>query len=96
MNQSLAVIVACCVLVWPRAAAAQESPLLPEAAYRQLVNEMSGDIAFEHIRWFTHYHRPMGGSDGFEAVAKYVEAKAREYGLEDVGYSPLKYSSKSW
>lgn len=96
MNQSLAVIVGCCVLVWPRAAAAQESPLLPEAVYRQLVNEMSGDIAFEHIRWFTHYHRPMGGSEGFEAVAKYVEAKAREYGLEDVRYIPLKYSSKSW
>ena len=73
------------------ALAAQESPFLPEPVYRALVNEMSGDIAYEHIRWFTHYHRPMGGSEGFEAVAKYVEEKAREYGLEDVRYIPLKY-----
>ena len=69
---------------------------MPEPVYRALVNEMSGDIAYEHIRWFTHYHRPMGGSEGFEAVAKYVEQKAREYGLEDVRYIPLKYSSHSW
>jgi Peptidase family M28 len=80
----------------PRAVAAQESALMPEPVYRALVNEMSGDIAYEHIRWFTHYHRPMGGSEGFEAVAKYVEQKAREYGLEDVRYIPLKYSSHSW
>ena len=80
MNQSLAVIVVCCVLVGARAVAAQESPLHARARLPGLVNEMSGDIAYEHIRWFTHYHRPMGGSEGFEAVAKYVEEKAREYG----------------
>jgi hypothetical protein len=96
MNQSLAVILTCCVVFLPRALLAQESPLLPEPVYRALVNEMSGDIAYEHIRWFTHFHRPMGGSEGFEAVAKYVEEKAREYGLEDVRYIPLKYTSHSW
>jgi Peptidase family M28 len=96
MNQSVAVILACCVVFSPCALTAQESPLMPEPVYRALVNEMSGDIAYEHIRWFTHYHRPMGGSEGFEAVAKYVEQKAREYGLEDVRYIPLKYSSHSW
>jgi Peptidase family M28 len=96
MNQSLAVILTGCVMCVPRAVAAQESALMPEPVYRALVNEMSGDIAYEHIRWFTHYHRPMGGSEGFEAVAKYVEQKAREYGLEDVRYIPLKYSSHSW
>ena len=69
---------------------------MPAPVYRAIVNEMSGDIAYEHIRWFTHYHRPMGGSEGFEAVAKYVEEKAREYGLEDVRYIPLTYSSHSW
>jgi len=96
MNQSLAVILTCGVVLLPGGLAAQESPLLPEPVYGALVNEMSGDIAYEHIRWFTHYHRPMGGSEGFEAVAKYVETKAREYGLEDVRYIPLKYSSNSW
>ena len=69
---------------------------MPEPVYRAIVNEISGDIAYEHIRWFTHYHRPMGGSEGFEAVAKYVAEKAREYGLEDVRYIPLTYSSHSW
>src|SRR6187200_2745329 len=96
MNQSLAVILVGCVCVAPRVVAAQESPFMPEPVYRAIVNEISGDIAFEHIRWLTHYHRPMGGSEGFEAVAKYVEQKAREYGLEDVRYIPLKYSSNSW
>ena len=59
---------------------------MPEPVYRAIVNEISGDIAYEHIRWFTHYHRPMGGSEGFEAVAKYVADKAGEYGLEDIRY----------
>ncbi len=96
MNQSLAVILVGCVCVAPRVVAAQESPFMPEPVYRAIVNEISGDIAYEHIRWFTHYHRPMGGSEGFEAVAKYVAEKAREYGLEDVRYIPLTYSSHSW
>ena len=96
MNQSLAVILVGCVCAAPRVVAAQESPFMPEPVYRAIVNEISGDIAYEHIRWFTHYHRPMGGSEGFEAVAKYVAEKAREYGLEDVRYIPLTYSSHSW
>jgi hypothetical protein len=76
-------------------AAAQESPFLGERTYRTLLNEISGDIAFEHIRWFTHFHRPMGGNEGFEAVAKYVEEKARAYGLEDVRRISLK-NDRSW
>lgn len=79
----------------PRPSLAQESPFLPEKTLRALVNEISGDIAFEHIRWFTHYHRPMGGNEGFEAVARYVEQKAKEYGLEDVRYVSLK-GDRSW
>src|SRR5262245_46103078 len=96
MRQPLAVVTAIVLVLWALPAVAQRSPLLPDGLYDALVNEISGDIAFEHIRWLTHYHRPMGGSEGFEAVAKYVEQKAREYGLEDVRYIPLTYSSKSW
>lgn len=77
-------------------AAAQESPFLDERVYRALVNEVSGDIAFEHMRYFTHFHRPMGGSEGFEAVARYVDEKARAYGLEQVRYIPLASDSPSW
>jgi hypothetical protein len=76
--------------------AAQQSPFLDEAVFRALVNELSGDIAFEHLRYFTQFHRPMGGSEGFEAVARYVEQKAREYGLEAVRYIPLASDTPSW
>ncbi len=67
---------------------AQESPFVSERVYQTLVNEISGDIAFEHLRFMTQYHRPMGGSPGFVAVAKYIEGKARQFGLEDVSYIP--------
>jgi hypothetical protein len=75
---------------------AQQSPFLDGPVYDALVNEVSGDIAFEHIRWFTHYHRPMGGSEGFEAVARYVEEKARAYNLEDVRTIQLETRTPSW
>lgn len=77
-------------------ALAQQSPFLPEQVYRLLVNEISGDIAFEHVRWFTHYHRPMGGSEGYQAVERYVEQKAREFGLEDVRVVRLKSDTTAW
>jgi hypothetical protein len=80
----------------PGAAAAQESPFLEDAIYRALVNEISGDIAYEHIRWFTHFHRPMGGGEGYQAAEKYVADKAREYGLEDVRVITLKRNGPSW
>lgn len=77
-------------------ALAQRSPFLSDNVYRLLVNEISGDIAYEHMRWFTHYHRPMGGSEGYQAVERYVEQKAREYGLEDVRVIKMKTDSPSW
>lgn len=66
------------------AAQAQQSPFLPDPFYRVISNEISGEISYEHVRWFTHWHRPTAGSEGFEAIAKYTEQKAKEYGLEDV------------
>lgn len=96
MNQVLAAATAALLLALPQAALAQRSPFLPDPVYDALVNELSGDIAFEHVRWFTHYHRPMGGGEGFEAVARYVEEKAREYGLEDVRYIRLEARTPSW
>jgi hypothetical protein len=77
-------------------ARAQESPFLPPPVHDALVAEISGDIAFEHIRWFTHYHRPMGGSAGFDAVARYVEQKAKDYGLEDVRTITMPMDEASW
>lgn len=73
----------------------QQSPFMSEQVYRALVNEISGDIAFEHIRWFTHYHKSTG-SEGFEAVARYAEQKAKEYGLEDVRFIKQPFEGQSW
>ena len=96
MHQSLTVVVVFGLLAMARPASAQRSALISASVQDALVNEISGDISFEHIRWFTHYHRPMGGGEGFEAVAKYVEQKAREYGLEDVRVIRQKSNTTSW
>lgn len=69
----------------------QSTALLTEKEYRALVNEISGDTAMEHIRFYSDYHRP-SGSQGFETVLQYFCNKAKEYGLQDVRvirqYSP--------
>lgn len=96
MRQSLTAIALLAHVAAVQPASAQRSALIPAAVQDALANEISGDISFEHIRWFTHYHRPMGGGDGFEAVAKYVEQKAREYGLEDVRVIRQKTNTPSW
>lgn len=64
-------------------AAAQEVPFFTPQEWAWLASEISGDRAYEHDRWFTHYHKPFA-SEGLMAVARYAEAKAREAGLEDV------------
>ena len=95
MRQSFTVAVLLALVATTLPASAQRSALIPATVHDAFVNEISGDISFEHIRWFTHYHRPMGGGEGFEAVAKYVEQKAREYGLEDVRVIRQKSSTPS-
>jgi hypothetical protein len=96
MSQSLTAVAVLGALAWTAPALAQRSALVPPAVHEAIVDEISGDIAFEHMRWFTHYHRPMGGSDGYQAVERYVETKAREYGLEDVRVIRLKSNTPSW
>ena len=76
-------------------AAAQTSPFVDEKTERLLVNELSGDRAFEHERITTQWHKP-GGSEGFFAVARYVLEKAKEAGLEDVRWIDQKATSLSW
>ena len=75
---------------------AQRSPFLSDKVFEAFSNEISGELAYEHVRWFTHHHRPMGGSEGFEKVARYVEEKAKEYGLEGVRYIALDSETASW
>ena len=96
MRQSVTAIALAAALALATPGQAQRSSLISPAVQDALANEISGDISFEHIRWFTHYHRPMGGGEGYEAVAKYVEQKAREYGLEDVRVIRQKSDTPSW
>ena len=58
---------------------AQTSPFVEEKIERALINELSGDLAFEHMRSTTQWHKP-SGSEGFFAVARYALEKARRPG----------------
>lgn len=64
---------------------AQTTPFLSDKDIRLLANEISGDRAFEHIRWLTHWHRD-SGMEGYFKAADYVVGAAKEAGLEDVRF----------
>ena len=75
--------------------AAQSSPFVPDKTERLLVNELSGDLAFETLRITTQWHKP-SGSEGFFAVAHYVEEKAKAAGLSDVRWIDQVAETPSW
>jgi hypothetical protein len=79
----------------PRVAQAQTSPFLPDPLRRDLVNEISGDRAFENDRWLTHYHRT-GGSRDFFAAAEWIQQAAAGAGLQDVRLVRQRYDGHSW
>jgi hypothetical protein len=64
---------------------AQTTPFLSDEEIRMLSNEISGDRAFEHIRWLTHWHRD-SGMEGYFKAAEYVVKAAKEVGLQDVRF----------
>jgi len=82
----LCVLAGCFV---PLSALAQQSPFLPEETYTKLVNEISGDIAYDNLRSLVMYHSPTGGAEDFQKEARWVAARAKDYGLEDVSYIAL-------
>ena len=78
---------------------AQSTPFLSDNEINTLANEISGDRAFEHIRWLSHWHRD-SGMDGYFKAAEYVVQAAKEAGLSDVRFieQPLpgeNYTAKS-
>lgn len=77
------------------AALGQTSPFVPEKTEQALVNALSGDLAFETLRISTQWHKP-GGSEGFFAVARYVEQRAKDAGLSDVRWIDQVAESPSW
>ncbi len=58
-------------------------PFLARAESDFLAGEISGDRSFEHVRWYTHWHRPFA-SEGLMDAARYTEARAIELGLQGV------------
>ena len=79
----------------PAFAPAQSSPFLPEPLFRHLVNEISGDRAYENVRHLSHYHRT-GGSKDFFAAAEWIRGEAQAAGLEDVRLVRQKYGGHGW
>jgi hypothetical protein len=76
-------------------AGAQASPFADEKVERLLVNELSGDRAFETLRITTQWHK-LSASEGFFAVARYVMERAKEAGLQDVQWIDQKADSIPW
>src|SRR5215212_3604116 len=72
----LPVLLAATLLLSPLAGVcrAQTTPFLSDDEIRTLSNEISGDRAFEHIRWLSHWHRDSG-----------MQA-ARDAGLDEVRF----------
>lgn len=71
--------------VWTNHSFTQTTPFLNDDEIRMLTNEISGDRAYEHIRWLSHWHRNSGMEGYFKAV-DYVLKAAKEAGLEDVKF----------
>ncbi len=75
---------------------AQTLPFFTDQQYKYLVGEISGDAAYEHLRFTTQFHKPDGGAPGLMEIAKYVEAKAKEYGLQDVKLIKQAHTAPAW
>ncbi len=87
--------IACIAMTAAGNAVAQELSVIDREYARLIMQEISGDASYEHIRYQTHFHRP-GGSNGLWKVAEYFEAKAREYGLENVQLIKQASDTQPW
>jgi hypothetical protein len=83
------------LLSLPLPAWAQSSPFLPDALYRELAGEISGDRAFESVRQLSQFHRTDGSSDFFKA-AEWIRAAADAAGLEDVKLVRQRWEGHGW
>jgi len=77
--------------------AAQESAFITPEMYRTLAGEISGDTAFDHLRFLTLHHSVNGASRGFRDKLRWIAEKAKEVGLEDVRIiDDLPYRGVAW
>ncbi|HEX9692239.1 MAG TPA: M28 family peptidase [Gemmatimonadales bacterium] len=78
-------------------AVAQELPILDPLQTQLILQEVSGDASFEHVRYLTQlHHRARAGSDGLWAAAEYMERMAGEYGLADVHLIKQASTTRPW
>jgi hypothetical protein len=96
MDRGRRIVTVLCILGMSRALPAQELTVLDPSYVRYISQEISGDHAYEHMRYMTQFHRPGGGSDGLWHVAQYYEARARDYGLADVQLIKQASTSRPW
>ncbi|HWP82813.1 MAG TPA: M28 family peptidase [Bacteroidota bacterium] len=73
----------------------QTTPFIDPDFEKHLLNELSGDAAYDNLRWLAHWHRTSGSNDYHEA-ALFIEKKAKDYGLEDVKIVRHKASNPGW
>lgn len=73
------------ILIFTLTSISQESSFLNQKERQMLINEISGDRAFEHIRVLTQWHRN-SGMDGYFKAADYVVEQAKKNGLVDVKF----------
>ncbi len=88
-------IVGALLVLLPGLVRAQSSPFVDPAVERALRNELSGDRAFETLRITTQWHKPPG-SEGFFAVAREIEARAKAAGLQDVHWIDQVAETINW
>ncbi|HEX2094801.1 MAG TPA: M28 family peptidase [Longimicrobiaceae bacterium] len=89
-------LAAALVLLGSQGLAAQNLPVLRPEHVQIISQEISGDAAYEHIRFHTQFHKPRGGTNGLWEVARYFEQRAREAGLVDVRLIRQDASNPPW
>jgi len=75
---SRAIVIASILLLVAGTVRSQELPVLDAGRAQLISQEISGDAAFEHIRFMTQFHRPRGGADGLWRVAEYVAENRKD------------------
>ena len=83
------------VLTLPAALPAQTSPFVDPGVERLLVEELSGDRAYETLRATTPYHK-LSGSPDYMAVARIVMERAKAAGLSDVRWIDQAMDERPW
>jgi hypothetical protein len=70
------------LLALPASTRAQQGTLLDPATRALLHEELSGEIAKEHVIGITRFHR-IQGSRGYHEAAEWVLARLRDYGFDE-------------